>query len=630
MTSHSMTRRGFAAAVGAAGLAGAAAQQAKPNILWLTCEDIGPQIGAYGDKYADTPTLDRLAARGMIYRNAWSNAPVCAPARTQIISGMYANSTGSEHMRSMTRLPEGMRMYPCYLRDAGYCATNNSKEDYNLEHTGKVWDDSSPKAHWRNRQPGQPFFSVFNFVTTHESQVRKRPHTWIHDPAKVRVPAYHPDTIEARQDWAEYYDNITVMDKQCAEILKQLEEDGLADSTIVFFYGDHGAGMPRSKRWPYNTGLHVPLIMHIPEKFRQLAPKEYKPGGASERMVAFVDLGPTVISLAGVKPPAHMQGSAFAGAYPGAERQYNYGLRGRMDERYDCVRSVRDGRYVYIRNYMPHLIYGQHISYMFETPTTQVWKRLYDEGKLKPPQTHFWEPKPPEELYDLRNDPDEVNNLASSPEHRDVLERMRKAEQEWVSSIRDVGLLPEAEIHSRSKDSTPYEMGHDLRRYPIQNVLAAAEMASWLDLSKAAKPVVFIDIPRLVKQLADEDSGVRYWAAMGLLMRGAQGVRGAAAPLRKALGDGAPSVRIVAAEALGRFGGAEDLDQAVKTLIELAPPDKNGVYVAMAALNAIDRLGEKGKPARQALKGMSAADPSAPKRAAEYVPRLLKDLAGEK
>jgi uncharacterized sulfatase len=384
--------------------------------------------------------------------------------------------------------------------------------------------------------------------------------------------------------------------------------------------------MPRSKRWPYNTGLHVPLIMHIPEKFRHLAPQEYKPGGASDRMVAFVDLGPTVISLAGVKPPAHMQGSAFAGAYPGTERQYNYGLRGRMDERYDCVRSVRDRRYVYLRQYMPHLIYGQHISYMFETPTTQVWKRLYDEGKLKPPQTHFWEPKPPEELYDLRNDPDEVNNLAKSPQHREVLERLRKAEQDWVRSVRDVGLLPEAEIHSRSKDSTPYEMGHDERRYPLQRVLATAELASSIDLSQGAQQAA----PLLVKALDDTDSGVRYWAAMGLLMRGAQGVRGAAAPLRKALGDAAPSVRVVAAEALGRFGGAEDLDQAVKTLVELAPPDKNGVYVAMAALNAIDRLGEKGKPARQALKGMSAADPSAPKRTAEYVPRLLKDLAGEK
>ena len=621
MTSHSMTRRGFVAAVGAAGLAGAAAQNPQPNILWLTCEDIGPQIGAYGDKYADTPTLDRLAARGMIYRNAWSNAPVCAPARTQIISGMYANSTGSEHMRSMTRLPEGMRMYPCYLRDAGYYASNNAKEDYNLEHTGKVWDDSSAKAHWRNRRPGQSFFAVFNFLGTHESQVRKRPHTWIHDPAKVRVPAYHPDTIEVRQDWAEYYDNITDMDKQAGDLLKQLEEDGLAESTIVFFYGDHGAGMPRSKRWPYNTGLHVPLIMHIPEKFRQLAPKEYKPGGASDRMVAFVDLGPTVISLAGVKPPAHMQGSAFAGAYPGPERQYNYGLRGRMDERYDCVRSVRDRRYVYLRQYMPHLIYGQHISYMFETPTTQVWKRLYDEGKLKPPQTYFWEPKPPEELYDLQNDPDEVNNLASSPEHRDVLERLRKAERDWVRSVRDVGLLPEAEIHSRSKDSTPYDMGHDERRYPMERVLATAELASSLKPNAAGE---------LVKALDDTDSAVRYWAAMGLLMGGAEGVRAAAAPLRKALGDAAPSVRVVAAEALGRFGGAEDLDQAVKTLIELAPPGKNGVYVAMAALNAIDRLGEKGKPARQALKGMSAADPSAPKRTAEYVPRLLKDLAGEK
>jgi uncharacterized sulfatase len=292
-----------------------------------------------------------------------------------------------------------------------------------------------------------------------------------------------------------------------------------------------------------------------------------------------------------------------------------------MDERYDCVRSVRDRRYVYLRQYMPHLIYGQHISYMFETPTTQVWKRLYDEGKLKPPQTYFWEPKPPEELYDLRNDPDEVNNLASSPEPREVLERLRKAEQDWVRSVRDVGLLPEAEIHSRSKGSTPYEMGHDDRRYPLERVLAVAEKAS----SRTNWPA-----GELAKALDDADSGVRYWAAMGLLMRPARSVRWAVKVLRPALADPSPSVRVVAAEALARIGTGADLETALKTLTELAPPDKNGVYVAMAALNAIDRLGEKGKPARQALKGMSATDPSAPKRTAEYVPRLLKDLAGEK
>src|SRR5436190_1243457 len=264
-----ITRRSFTAALGA-GAVNAAAAQERPNILWITCEDIGPQLGCFGDSYAETPNLDKLAARGMRYLYAWSNAPVCAPARTTIISGLYPPSTGSEHMRSMTRLAPSMKMYPTWLREAGYYTSNNSKQDYNLELTGETWHDSSNSAHWRNRAPGQPFMSVFNNVVTHESQVRKRPHTLVHDPAKVRVPAYQPDTPEVRHDWTQYYDNITTMDTWAGGMLKDLESDGLADDTIVFFYGDHGAGMPRSKRWPYNSGLHVGLMVYVPEKFRHL------------------------------------------------------------------------------------------------------------------------------------------------------------------------------------------------------------------------------------------------------------------------------------------------------------------------------------------------------------------------
>jgi arylsulfatase A-like enzyme len=261
-------------------LAGAFAAQInppRPNILWITCEDIGPHLRACGDTYSVTPNLDDLATRSIIFMNAWSNAPVCAPARTTIISGMYAPSTGSEHMRSMMPMPAGDRMYPQYLRDAGYYCTNNAKEDYNLEKPGKVWDESSKTAHWRNRPAGKPFFAIFNLLITHESQIRTRPHEFIHDPAKARIPAYMPDTLEVRQDWAQYYDNITTMDGQAAQILKELKDDGLGQDTIVFFYGDHGSGMPRSKRWPYNSGLNVCILLHVPDKFKQLAPPEYKP-----------------------------------------------------------------------------------------------------------------------------------------------------------------------------------------------------------------------------------------------------------------------------------------------------------------------------------------------------------------
>ncbi len=594
--------------------------KARPNILWVTSEDNGPHLGAYGDTFADTPNLDRIAAKGMIYLNAWSTAPVCAPARTAIISGMYPPSTGSEHMRSMTRLPDGMKMYPQYLREAGYYCTNNVKEDYNLEKPGEVWNESSRKAHWRNRQPGQPFFAIFNFTTTHESQIRKRPHTPVHDPAKVRVPAYHPDTPEVRRDWAQYYDKMTEMDRQVGQKLKELEEAGLADDTILFYYGDHGPGMPRSKRWPYNSGLNVPLIVSIPQKFKHLAPKDYVPGGKSDRLVGFVDLGPTVISLAGIRPPAHMQGHAFMGKYEAPEQPYLFGFRGRMDERYDMVRAVRDKRYVYLRHYMPHKVYGQHVAYMFQTPTTQVWKRLYDQGKLTPEQSLFWQTKPAEELYDLANDPDEVNNLVDSPEHREVLNRLRKAQRDLALEIRDVGFLPEGEIHERSKGSTPYEMGHDERRYPMEKIMAAAELASSL------KPEA---TPGLIRAFRDDDSAVRYWAAMGILMRGRDGVDAAKEALRKALADASAYVRVVAAEALGRYGSDQDAAKAVSVLLEAAPPDKNGVFVSVLALNALDELDDRARSAASVIKALPQKDPSAPRRTGGYVPRLIEKILSD-
>jgi len=601
---------------------GAEASPPKPNILWITCEDIGPHLGCYGDTYADTPNLDRLAAKGTVYLHAWSNAPVCAPARTAIISGMYPPSTGSEHMRSLTRLPNDMKMYPQFLREAGYYCTNNAKEDYNLEKPGQVWDESSGKAHWKNRRPGQPFFAIFNYTSTHESRIRSRPHKLVHDMAKVRVPAYHPDTPDVRHDWAQYYDNITVMDGLAGKRLEELEAAGLAEDTIVFFYGDHGSGMPRSKRWPYDSGLHVPLVVYVPPKFQHLATKDYAPGAKTDRLVSFVDLAPTVLSLAGIKPPESMQGHAFMGRYEAPPQPYIYGFRGRMDERYDMVRSVRDKRYVYIRNYMPHLIYGQHVRYMFITPTTRVWKSLYDEGKLAPEQARFWQTKPPEELYDLQNDPDEVHNLADSPEHQGTLDRMRKAQRDLAVAVRDVGFLPEAEIHSRSEGSSPYEMGHDDREYPMERIMAAAELASSL------KPDA---VPELKRAFHDDDSAVRYWAAMGILMRGQSAVRSAQSELDAALADASPSVRIAAAWALGQHGSRADLDKALPVLLELASYDQNGPYLSLMALSAIDALDAKAASAVDTIKSLPTKVKSKDRRAGygiqPLVEKILADLA---
>jgi arylsulfatase A-like enzyme len=593
----------------------------RPNFLWISSEDNGPHLGCYDDPNAVTPNLDALAARGLRYTRAWSNAPVCAPARTTVISGLYPPSTGSEHMRSETSLPESMKMFPVYLREVGYYCTNASKEDYNLVKTGQVWDESSKKGHWRNRAAGQPFFAVFNSTISHESQIRNQidDADRIHDPAKMRVPAYHPDTPEVRRDWAQYYDRLTMMDAELGGRLREIEEAGLADDTIIFYWGDHGSGMPRNKRWPYHSGLHVPLIVQVPEKWKHLAPDNYAAGGTSDRLVSFVDFAPTMLSLAGIEPKEWMQGSAFAGEFKKPGREFNYGFRGRMDERIDLVRSVTDGRYVYLRQYLPHRIYGQHIDYMFQTPTTRVWRGFFDDGRLDEAQSHFWREKPAEELYDLHSDRDEVVNLVDAPGHAEVLAKLRGAHESWEREIRDIGFLPEAEIHARSEGSTPYEVARDQAKYDFAEVFSAARLASSRKLE---------DVPALVDLLGYPDSGVRYWGATGLLIRGKAGFEGGAAALRKALGDDCGSVAIIAAELLGRFGTEADRERALDLLLARSDQEKGNVFEAILALNALDYLDEAAAPRMEAIRRLPREPGKPAPRVDGYAGSLLKHLAG--
>lgn len=590
----------------------------KPNILWLTSEDHGPQMGCYGDKLARTPNVDAIAAKGMVFNRAWSVAPVCAPARTAIISGVYPSSSGALHMRSMVPPPDGMKMYPQFLREAGYYCTNNSKTDYNLRTQGKLWNESSAKAHWKQRAEGQPFFAVFNSTKSHESQIRMRPHVKVTDPAKVRVPAYHPDTPVVREDWAQYYDKVSEADADAGMRIKEIQEAGLADNTIVFYYGDHGSGMPRSKRWPGNSGLHVPMVVFFPAKWKHLAPKEYTAGGKSDRMVSFVDLAPTLLSIAGIKPPEWMQGHAFAGPHQSDPQPFLHGERGRMDESMDLIRSTTDGRYVYLRNYLPHVSHGQHVGYQFETPTTRVWNQLFIDGKTNDAQSIFWRvPKAPEELYDLSTDRDEVKNLATSPEHRAVLEKLRAAQSEHIVRVKDICLLPEIELLTRSNGSTPYEIARDPAKVPLGKILAAAELASALDPAA---------VPELARLMADSDSAVRWWATLGMLMRGADAVTKHVAAMEKALGDDSPAVRIAAAQALGTYGDADSLKKALATLGELAPPEKNGVLVSMSALAAIEALGAKAAPLHPSIAAMKTIGPSPDTRYNGFIPRLVGNI----
>lgn len=565
----------------------------RPNILWITCEDSSPNLHCYGDGYAVTPNLDRLANEGVRYTRAFSVAGVCAPSRSCLITGMYPSTIGSQHMRSTTRLPEGIKCFTEYLREAGYYCSNHSKEDYNFKTPRSAWDESSTKAHWRKRQPGQPFFAVFNFTTTHESQIRLGEAAFAkrtagladserHDPAAAPVPRYHPDTGVVRRDWAHYYDLITVMDKQAGELLAALDADGLADDTIVFFFSDHGVGLPRGKRWLYDSGLHVPLVIRFPPRWRHFAAGE--PGADCDRLVSFVDFAPTVLSLAGVAPPEHLQGVAFLGEQAGPPREYVYGIRDRMDERYDLSRAVRDRRWKYIHNYRPELPYAQPIEYMEEMPTMRQWRQLAAEGMLDGPAALFMQPiKAIEELYDTQADPDEVNNLALADEHRDVLERMRAAHLEWVRETRDLGFLPEAEMWRRVGDGAPYELGRDSKGYPQGRILAAAQRTN-------------VEARQLAGLLVDGDAAVRWWTLVRLSPT-ANSLADCLPVLERALMDDSPSVRFVAADVLCRAGEpARGLPVLARGLSAREP------YVRLAAANRLDWLGDRAAPVRDAMR----------------------------
>jgi len=537
---------------------------ARPNVLWITTEDLSPIVGCYGDKYAVTPNLDRLAAQGVRYTHAFAMASVCTPARSCLITGIYSSSLGTQHLRGEQPLPEPVRCFPEYLREAGYYCTNNVKEDYNFKTPKTAWDESSNKAHWRGRKPGQPFFAVFNFMTTHQSRIRftgqqleqvtsRLTPEQRHDPARAPLPPYYPDTPLVRHDVAQLYDLVTAMDYQVRDLLDQLDEDGLAEETIVFFYADHGSGIPRGKRFLHDSGTRVPLIVRFPEKYQHLAPGE--PGTACERLVSFVDFAPTVLSLIGLPIPDYMQGSAFLGKQAGEPRQFVYAIRDRVDEVLEFSRAVRDHRWLYIRNYYPHRPRMQHSTYSELTPTRRELRRLAAEGKLTGAAADLMRPtKPAEELYDTQSDPHQVHNLATVPEQEDRLVSMRARLHAWMVATRDTSLLPEVDMCRRSKGGSPYAMAQGESPFHVARVLNAAELVG-------RGPG---QLDNLREALADRDTAVKFWGATGLAALGPQAAP-ATDDLKAALKDRAPNVRLAAAEVLANLGHEEE---ALPVLIE--------------------------------------------------------------
>jgi N-sulfoglucosamine sulfohydrolase len=439
------------------------AQQEKPNIIWIVCEDISPFIGAYGNKELHTPNIDKLAQEGVRYNHVYSTAGVCAPSRSAIITGMYQTSIGTQHMRTAgdpkyqpvpsysAVIPEYVKCFPEYLRKAGYYCTNNYKQDYQFEPPVTVWDENGMQASFRNRPNGTPFFSIFNFSTTHESMLFPRKDSLLVDPAKLTVPPIYPDTKLVREDIARLYSNIMILDKQVGELIQMLKDDGVYENSIIFFYSDHGGALPWMKREVLERGTHIPMIIRFPNG---------KQTGMNNDLVSAIDFAPAVLSLAGIKVPTYMQGQDFLGTQkPKTPRRYVFAARDRMDTEYDRVRMVRDSRYRYLYNYMPEKPYYQQIRFRMNVPMMKEILQMREEGKLDSFQASWFKTKPVEELYDVNRDPYELVNLAENETYKAKLTELRTAFQQWTKEVGDKAAIPEREMIRQmwnGKDEPPF------------------------------------------------------------------------------------------------------------------------------------------------------------------------------
>lgn len=415
-------------------------------------EDTSPRLGCYGDRVARTPHIDRLAGGGCRYDRAFATAGVCAPSRSSIITGMYPTAIGTQHMRTTHENPATpelptpycavppphVKMFTEYLRGAGWYCSNNDKTDYQFEPPVTGWDACGKDAHWRSRRPGQPFFAVFNLDWTHESGMWPvEGESVVTDPATVDLPPFLPGTPKCRLALARHYDNIARDDERIGELLAELEADGLADDTLVVLWSDHGEGLPRCKRWPYDGGIRVPLIVRWPGKIA--------PGSVSDQLVSLIDLAPTMLSLAGVPVPRHLHGQPFLG--PDTEpRETIFATRDRYDESYDLVRAVRDSRYKYLRHGYPQAPYLQWIPYRNRHPIMEELWRLHAADELDGDPAALFRDRPSEELYDTESDPFELHNLAADPGVRSTLDRLRRELDEWEASYDPMGGIPEDQM----------------------------------------------------------------------------------------------------------------------------------------------------------------------------------------
>ncbi len=591
-----MKRRNFLKAIGAGAVSmtlpaytnasGQAVNKGtRPNILWILSEDICPDLSCYGTPAVETPNLDKLADQGVRFTNAFTTSPVCSTSRSAMITGMHQGSIGAHHHRSHRGdgyiLPEPAKPITEYFRRAGYFTANvktaatgvrgSGKTDFNFKYS-KPFDG----ADWNQRKPGQPFFAQLSISMTHRGKqwngLDKKLDNPV-DPEKVELPPYFPDHPIARADWATYLNSIQMMDQYVGKIMQRLDNEGLTDNTVVIFIGDHGRCHVRGKQWLYDAGIRIPLIVRWPGKL--------KTGSVNKDLVSSIDISATVLKIAGIDPPKHLQGQVFLGT-DAKKREYIFAARDRCDETIECIRCVHDKRYSYIRNYMPYRPWMALNRYKDTSyPMRNLLRKLYAEDKLTPAQMKFMAPtKPPEELYDLKNDPYELHNLVNSSRHQNVLKRMRAAHIKRMHQTGDIGLIPEPQLE---EIYLKHGNGYDILTQPENHGLID-RIREVIELAESGKSA----IPQLINAMQDKRSSVRWWAAIGLGNMNSD-AEAAKTVLQKTLQDKSASVRIAAARAFCRMGRSR---QVMKILVEELQNKDNKIVRHYAALELED-LGDK-------------------------------------
>ena len=581
-------------------------QPPQPNFVWLISEDNSKHwLNLYDKSGARTPRIAELAAQGLVFDHAFSNAPVCSVARTTLMTSCYAPRIGTQyHRRSVeVPMPEGLQMFPAYLRQVGYYTANNNKKDYNASEGEGVWDDSSRKATLKNRGDRQPFFYMQSFAATHESSLHfpaadleTKPTE--HDPATVQLALYHPDTPLFRYTYARYLDRIQQVDSQIGQVVDQLAADGLLEDTFIFYFGDHGGVLPRGKGYTFESGLHIPLVVRVPGNWKHLVTQPVP--SRVQGFVKFVDFGPTVLNLAGISLPRKIDGRPFLG--PDIDprlmdlRDQAFGYADRFDEKYDLVRTLRKGQYKYVRSYQPFNIDGLQNNYRYQMAAYSEWRDLFRAGRLNAVQSQFFTARPAEALYDLQSDPHETRNLASSDEYRSILLDLRTRLSRQVCQIADLSFYPES-VLAQEGFQNPSGFGK-ARSGDIANLVVVADaVLAFGDELRIAKTggnsdsSQFAAIRSLQRFINAEDPWQRYWSLIALSSIGTEYGWHFVAPFypkarELATADSELLVRVRAAEFLGLSGSIDPREFLVSIINQSDNAIQTGLVLNTVALFA--------------------------------------------